>query len=232
MWVVQHARLCLVGGLACWMQPIHAAQQLAGGNGGTNLAGSFVTIPFSFTGATNVVALQFDVVFDGSSLTSGSASAGAAVGARAFSSTVLTNGALRVVLYSPTNGFLQSGVIANAPLGISPLALQGTTGLLITNALLSDITGQSITPVTLTPGSLYISTALPAQLGTVLRSVNGQVQFRVTGGNQRQYVIQGSTNLINWISIGTNMTAAGLLNFTDLDATNHTVRFYRSLLGP
>ncbi len=208
-----------------------AAPGLSTGNT-TNLAGSTVTVPFSFTGATNVVALQFDVTLDGAVLGSGAAVAGAATGMHSINSTSLSNSARRVVVYSITNAFLQNGEVVNVPISISALALESTTGLTISNAILADINGQTVQPVTLTPGSIHISTALPARLGSVLRAPNGQAQFSVVGGNQRSYLIQASTNLTQWTSISTNTTSSGLINFFDSNASNYPIRFYRAIVAP
>ncbi len=225
-WVV--AALALFG----WSATLAEAAPTLSGVATTNLAGTNITVPFSFTGATNVVALQFDVVYDSTNLNSGTAFGGTAAGLHAVSSSVISNGVRRVLVYSLTNGFLQNGVIVNVPLGISALALQGVTGLTITNPVLSDINAQAVAPVTLVPGSIFISTALPARLGTVLRSPNGQVQFAVTGGNQQSYLIQASTNLVDWTSIATNAAAGGLINFLDNKSTNFPIRFYRAIVAP
>ncbi len=212
--------------------PANCAPALAGGSS-TNLAGSSVTVPFSFTGASNVVALQFDVVFDGNNLNSGSSAyGGAAAGMHAINSTIISNGVRRVLVYSLTNGFLQSGEIVKVPLDIAPLALQGVTSLTITNPILADVAGQPVAPASLVPGSIFISTALPARLGTVLRSPNGQVLFAVTGGNQQSYLVQASTNLVDWVSIATNAAAGGLINFLDAKSTNFPTRFYRAIVAP
>ena len=208
-----------------------AAPGLSSGNT-TNLAGSTITVPFSFTGATNVVALQFDVALDGSVLSSGNAVAGSATGMHTIGSIALSNAARRVVVYSSTNGFLQNGQIVNVPINIAALALESTTGLSISNAILADISGQPVAPVTLSPGSIRISTAVPAKLGSVLRAPNGQAQFSVTGGNQRAYLIQASTNLTTWTSISTNTAAGGLINYFDTNATSFPIRFYRAIIAP
>jgi hypothetical protein len=212
------------------ISPAGAAPTLGGGSS-TNLAGTSLTVPFSFTGASNVVALQFDVSFDSNKVTTMAASAGAATGSHTLDSELLSNSVRRVVVYSLTNGFLQNGVIVNAPLGISALALEDATGLFITNAILSDSNGQPVTPVTLVPGSVYISTALPARFSTILYSPSGVVQFLATGGNQRQYLIQASFDLVNWDTIGSVTAVNGLLSFTD-ETGEFTRRFYRAILSP
>jgi len=59
---------------------------------------------------------------------------------------------------------------------------------------------------------------------------NGQFQFRVTGTSGESYVLQGSANLGAWTPLLTN--SATLYDFTDPDATNYDLRFYRAVLAP
>ena len=46
----------------------------------------------------------------------------------------------------------------------------------------------------------------------------------MTGSN---YVLQASTNLINWRPIGTNLASTNFFNLFDFNATNYSRRFYR-----
>ncbi len=54
--------------------------------------------------------------------------------------------------------------------------------------------------------------------------------FRVFGQTNQLYRIQGSADLFNWITISTNVAQHGLIEFTDLQATNFPQRFYRVIL--
>ena len=56
---------------------------------------------------------------------------------------------------------------------------------------------------------------------------NGAFQFSIAGQSGQTNIIQASTNLVNWISIGTNV---GSVPFTDHSATNYPHRFYRDYL--
>jgi len=61
----------------------------------------------------------------------------------------------------------------------------------------------------------------------------GPVQFTLSGAAGRTYVVQASTDMINWVPILTNSTpASGLLQFIDSKATNYPARFYRTVLEP
>jgi hypothetical protein len=53
---------------------------------------------------------------------------------------------------------------------------------------------------------------------------NGNFQFGLQGLEGQTYVVQTSTNLVNWTSVYTNN---GSFIFTDLSTTNYGQRFYR-----
>ncbi len=60
----------------------------------------------------------------------------------------------------------------------------------------------------------------------------GTFQTRITGIAGQQFVIQASTNLVDWTSLGTNTLTADWLDYVDLSSTNFPVRFYRVLSAP
>ena len=55
---------------------------------------------------------------------------------------------------------------------------------------------------------------------------NGNCGLMLNALSQQTYVIQSSTNLIDWISIGTNVVT-GPTNFLDINASMFDFRFYR-----
>ena len=60
------------------------------------------------------------------------------------------------------------------------------------------------------------------------RLANGMFTFRFYGEPVTNYVVQASTNLVNWSALATNQVSGlGYLEFTDAAATNYTKRFYR-----
>ncbi len=60
-------------------------------------------------------------------------------------------------------------------------------------------------------------------------TTNNQVQFTVSGVTNSSYVIQASTNLINWTPISTNIAT---FIYLDSSTTNYPYRFYRALYQP
>ena len=70
----------------------------------------------------------------------------------------------------------------------------------------------------------YTVPAPAAQLSAVV-SAGGQFSFTVTGVSGQQYVVQASTNLLNWVSVMSN-TAPFV--FVDSDTAGYKQRFYRA----
>ncbi|HTV43549.1 MAG TPA: hypothetical protein VMF08_23500 [Candidatus Sulfotelmatobacter sp.] len=58
----------------------------------------------------------------------------------------------------------------------------------------------------------------------------GQFQFRLAGTSGESYILEASTNLVQWTSLLTN--SATLYDFTDTNAAHFPNRFYRAVLGP
>jgi hypothetical protein len=71
----------------------------------------------------------------------------------------------------------------------------------------------------------------PARLSSFNLGPNGfQIQvFGVAGSN---YVVQVSSNLVNWTSLVTNSDPSGVVIFTDAASTNSLRRFYRAKTNP
>ncbi len=58
-------------------------------------------------------------------------------------------------------------------------------------------------------------------------STNGVLQLSFSGVSGETYILQASTDLMNWTPISTNVAPANLFNFTDPNAANFSARFYR-----
>ena len=59
------------------------------------------------------------------------------------------------------------------------------------------------------------------------RMAGGAFQFQLSGGSGLNYSIWASTNLVNWTVIGTGTFGGAPVTFTDTDAGNYPIRFYR-----
>jgi len=56
-------------------------------------------------------------------------------------------------------------------------------------------------------------------------STNGQFQFDISGVTGLNYSVQASTNLVDWVPLGTNVSP---FTFLDTNAAHFPQRFYRS----
>jgi hypothetical protein len=77
-------------------------------------------------------------------------------------------------------------------------------------------------------GASFNEPGVSAQLSLV-RSNNGAIRITYQGQTNFQYVIQASSNLVNWSSISTNVMSNGPVSFLDNPATNFPRRFYAAI---
>jgi len=75
--------------------------------------------------------------------------------------------------------------------------------------------------------------ALPElRLGAPSWLSQGGVYFQVTGRAPNGFVLQGSADLRNWVSLSTNFLSDGQFSYTNYDTTNFTRHFFRALARP
>lgn len=70
----------------------------------------------------------------------------------------------------------------------------------------------------------------PPQIGAAIRTADGNFQISGTGPTGAAYRILSTTNaalpLATWTELGAGTFSDGMFSFTDLNATNHPIRFY------
>jgi hypothetical protein len=69
------------------------------------------------------------------------------------------------------------------------------------------------------------------RLGSPLWLTGGQLSFLVSGNAPQGFVIQSSTNLLNWAPLGTNYLVAGQFWYTNSPAGSPR-KFYRATALP
>jgi hypothetical protein len=52
--------------------------------------------------------------------------------------------------------------------------------------------------------------------------------LRFNGATDGRYIIEASTNLLEWVLLGPATNNGGNVEFTDIDAPRFTLRFYRA----
>ena len=60
----------------------------------------------------------------------------------------------------------------------------------------------------------------------------GSYRFLLTGESARSYSIDASTNLVDWLTLGTALLTNSPQSFIDFDAASFKRRFYRAVLVP
>jgi hypothetical protein len=135
-------------------------------------------------------------------------------------------------------------------------ALAGTLSVTLTNGF-SPTNGQSFAIVTYASESgQFVSQQLPALPNTLAWQVNygatavtldvlqakilnnasllanGHFQFSVDGPNSSSVIIQGTTNLVDWVSLQTNAPFNGSLLFDEAVVAAYPGRFYRAIFVP
>ncbi|HXE41397.1 MAG TPA: hypothetical protein VN516_00125, partial [Candidatus Baltobacteraceae bacterium] len=83
--------------------------------------------------------------------------------------------------------------------------------------------------ITSSLANLIVFTNAAPSLSAALSSTNGEFRFHISGVTGFNYTVQASTNLVDWMSLMTNVSP---FDFTDWNATNYQRRFYRSVYFP
>jgi hypothetical protein len=82
------------------------------------------------------------------------------------------------------------------------------------------------------PTSLVLeAVSVPPQIGSPAMLPDGAFQFTFSGPSASNYIIQASTNFVDWLDIQTGSPFTGQINITDLLATNFSQRFYRGVVS-
>jgi hypothetical protein len=115
-----------------------------------------------------------------------------------------------------------SGAVNTAAVGSYPIVASGATGSGLGNYTIS-----------YTNGTLTVNAATPVVINSPIQLLDGNFQLTFTGGDAGvSYVIQAASDLSNpiWLNLITNTaTMGGLPSYSDLNATNYPIRFYRTV---
>jgi pectate lyase len=125
--------------------------------------------------------------------------------------------------YFNTNTILTGATNASLSLNNVASTNAGTYSVIVTNSA-GSVTS-SVAVLTISSG-----THAKPQLASVAFS-NGNFSISVAGDSGVDYIVQASTNLVDWNSIFTNHAATPPFNWSDTGATNFNRRYYRVLLG-
>lgn len=205
-----------------------AAPALTAGNV-TALVETTVTVPITLAGGAGVSAMQFDVTFDAGIFASAGASGGGALAGHLMVTKLTAPDRLRVIVYSPTNGPIANGIVLHLPFMIASAAPMGASPLGLSNVIFSDNRGIRINGSS-GNGSITVTPGEPPKLEALMLTLNGDVSFMLTGVPGQSYILQRSSDLVNWSPFSTNVVLTGSLQVQDL-RPNVPYRFYRAAEG-
>ena len=89
-------------------------------------------------------------------------------------------------------------------------------------------TSGNVSPTNSSMVNLVVPPAASATLGSAAYA-NDQYAFVVSGAAGYKYIVQASTDLVNWVSLQTNTAPFA---FVDTNAGQFSQRFYRSIFNP
>jgi uncharacterized repeat protein (TIGR01451 family) len=79
-----------------------------------------------------------------------------------------------------------------------------------------------------TSTTVTVGAITPPQLSASLNKGSGTFQFTVSNGQSgQQYIVQASTNLVNWVNVYTNPAYSVPFTFTDTNVSSYGSHFYR-----
>ena len=96
-----------------------------------------------------------------------------------------------------------------------------------TNSFLYAATLSLTSNLTLSASALF--TIQPMKFTTLGFGTNGSFQLGFLGAPGQAYVLQASSNLVNWVPLSTNVAVTNLFQLVDPGAGNYPRRFYRVL---
>jgi uncharacterized repeat protein (TIGR01451 family) len=120
-------------------------------------------------------------------------------------------------------GLLSTGATATVTLTVNPLRAGTITNFAGVAAAVTDPVADNNAVVSLTTVS-----AAPPSVFALAVPTNGGFRLALTGQPGLLYVIDGSTNLVDWVPLVTNKPVGGQLIFNDTNTAANPIRFYRA----
>jgi uncharacterized repeat protein (TIGR01451 family) len=126
-------------------------------------------------------------------------------------------------------GALATNAGAQLTLTVKPNA----TGPCVNSAIVNAVTLDPNPDDDAASATVTVVGVAPPQLTNTVVNFNGTFQLTVNGQSGQEYIVQASTNLINWVSVYTNPPPfVSPFTFTDSNTTTYPDRFYRVVTGP
>ena len=186
------------------------------------IPGSTVSVPLTLSHTGSVSAVQYDLSYNPARMTAGTLAQGVFSNDVVLRSRQVAPGTHRILVYQTSPSVLDTNLaIGGLPFTLPAGQLSGGGRVTITNALAASQTATAVSPLRLRHGAVLAD--------PVFRGPDGVVDLFLTVQSNLLYVVQASTNLVNWVNIATNFTALDYILITDFDAVQYQARFYRAV---
>lgn len=187
--------------------------------------GAMVSVPVSLRQpGGGAVAAQFDVAFNAGKISGGEPVGTLRLTNHTVKSREIAPGVRRTLVYSLSNTSVAgtNGPIVQLPFTVSPQETISSGPLTPSNVIVAQADGTAVAPVSLSVGRIFVQ---PVNL-----LPDGQAQFFLPSIEGRRYVIQASSNLVEWVPLSTNLATSSFMSLEDINAAHYPHRFYRWLL--
>ena len=186
--------------------------------------GATISVPVTLRQSGNAVAAQFDVTFNSGKVSALDALRGERLTNHIIRSRQIAPGVERVLIYSLNNaGMPQTNVtVANVPFTVAPTEFVGSGPLTPNNVILAEADATALAPVSANSGTIFVR---PAN-----RTQDGTVQFFLPSQPDTRYLIQATTDFLNWVNLTNTIALGNFMDLVDTDAASYPHRFYRWIL--
>jgi len=219
--------LATLAALALTCVTAHAAELRLGQS--TTPPGTVVGVPVTCAGASGAVGAQFDVTFNPSAVSLAGIAAGAGLSGHTVDQQQLAPGHWRVLVYSMTNAPIAPGAAVWVSFSVPTNAPDGDVPLGMSDAIVARVGGTRVQPLAEVDGAV---TVWSGGSFLALTQEGGGLRVWFQGIEARRYVFEASTNLTDWVVLGTNTVEGGAASFLEADLRIFPSRFYRTRLVP
>lgn len=116
----------------------------------------------------------------------------------------------------------------------SPLAAATESNYSISNVQSNHLGDYSVVitnmagSITSSNATLALAAVAPAEFQLVDRMADGRIHLVISGAPGATYLIDGSSNLVDWLELMSEVNTNGIIDLIDHSASNSTIRFYRT----
>jgi regulation of enolase protein 1 (concanavalin A-like superfamily) len=195
--------------------------------------GAQIEVPVLLSGAQgNENGLGFSLAFDPARL----AFLGVTLGNDVAGATLMPNaihardGRLGLALALPVGQSLSSGLLEMAKVRFAVIGATGSTGLRLTDApVVCELVDTAADTLSMVLTSGVVQVVAQPGFTSIQLLPGGGLQFILTGQQGQACRLQSSTNLLDWVTLSTNVLGNAPLPLVDASAPTGKCRFYRLL---